>query len=179
MWPYFNVPLEGNIRQVWLYYYLRWYGIYHNCCPVHISFIIWLIVTDYLCHKWSRVCSSVSQMTTSMFLCVTNDHEYVPLCHKWPRVCSSVSQITTSMFLLSQLQSAPLHTDRPEYSWKIARWTLNNNQSINQPLHTAQKTKDWATRIPLKTQGEPRCSGKESSSCSTCGTCCVTLLSTS
>jgi hypothetical protein len=22
---------------------------------------------------------------------------------------------------------------RPEYSWKIARWTLNTNQSINQP----------------------------------------------
>jgi hypothetical protein len=153
MWPYFNVPLEGHIRQVWLYYYLRWYDIYHNCCPVHISFIIWLIVTDYLCHKWPRVSSSVSQMTTSMFLRVTNDHEYVPLCHKWPRVCSSVSQMTTSMFLLSQLQSAP--------------------------LHTAQKTKDWATRIPLKTQGEPRCSGKESSSCSTCGTRCVTLLSTS
>ena len=87
MWPYFNVPLEGHIRQVWLYYYLRWYDIYHNCCPVHISFIIWLIVTDYLCHKWPRVSSSVSQMTTSMFLRVTNDHEYVPLCHKWPRVC--------------------------------------------------------------------------------------------
>ena len=37
------------------------------------------------------------------------------------------------------------------------------------------KTKDRVTRTPLKTGGELRCSGRESSSCSTSGTCRVNL----
>jgi len=27
---------------------------------------------------------------------------------------------------------------RPEYSWKIARWTLNTNQSINQSINQSK-----------------------------------------
>jgi hypothetical protein len=38
-----------------------------------------------------------------------------------------------------------------------------------------QKTKDRVTRIPLKTGDEIWCTGKVSSSCSTCGTLSVTL----
>ena len=41
--------------------------------------------------------------------------------------------------------------------------------------HTC-KTKDRVTRTPLKTGGEIRCSGKVSSSCSTSGTCRVSLV---
>ena len=41
--------------------------------------------------------------------------------------------------------------------------------------HT-HKTKDRVTRIPLKTEGEMRCSGRVSSSCSTSGTRRVILL---
>ena len=38
------------------------------------------------------------------------------------------------------------------------------------------ETKEWATQTPMKTGGELRCSGRVSSSCSTCGTCHVTLV---
>ena len=38
------------------------------------------------------------------------------------------------------------------------------------------KTKDWALQTPLKTGGELRCSVKTSSSCSTCGTSRITLV---
>jgi len=41
--------------------------------------------------------------------------------------------------------------------------------------HT-HKTKDRATRTPLKTGGEIRCSERVSSSCSTSDTCCVNLV---
>ena len=41
----------------------------------------------------------------------------------------------------------------------------NNNDKQN----IAQKTKDRATRTPLQTVGEVRCSGRVGSSCSTCG----------
>ena len=41
---------------------------------------------------------------------------------------------------------------------------------------TTQKTKDRATRTPLKTGSELRCSGRESSSCSTSGTRHVTIV---
>jgi len=37
------------------------------------------------------------------------------------------------------------------------------------------KTKDRVTRTPLKTGGELRCSGRDSSSCSTSDTRCVNL----
>ena len=30
MWPYFNVSLEGHIRQVWLYEHLYMYDIHIN-----------------------------------------------------------------------------------------------------------------------------------------------------
>jgi len=39
----------------------------------------------------------------------------------------------------------------------------------NDLQNTMQKTKDRATRTPLKTGCELRCSGEVSSSCSTCG----------
>ena len=41
--------------------------------------------------------------------------------------------------------------------------------------HT-HKTKDWATRTPLKTRGELRSSGRVSNSCSTSFTCHVNLV---
>ena len=46
---------------------------------------------------------------------------------------------------------------------------------INNGLqNTAQKTKDWATRTPLKTGSEFGCSGMVGSSCSSSETCRVT-----
>jgi len=48
--------------------------------------------------------------------------------------------------------------------------TNNDLQNIK------QKTKDRATRTPLKTGCELRCSGKVSSSCSTCDIARVTIL---
>ena len=43
-------------------------------------------------------------------------------------------------------------------------------------LNITQQTKDQATRMPLKTSGELRCSEKINSSCSACGTRRVTLV---
>ena len=46
--------------------------------------------------------------------------------------------------------------------------TNEKGQRTNNDLqNTTQKTKDRATRIRIKTWGEPRCCGKVTSSCST------------
>jgi len=53
----------------------------------------------------------------------------------------------------------------------------NRKKKKNKDLqNTLQKTKDWATQIPLQTRDELRCSGRDRSSCfiSTCGTRRVT-----
>jgi hypothetical protein len=51
---------------------------------------------------------------------------------------------------------------------------MTNRKRANNGLqNTTQITKDRVTRTPLKTRSELKCSGKESSSCSTCGTCHV------
>ena len=42
--------------------------------------------------------------------------------------------------------------------------------------NATQKTKDQVTQNQLKTRGELRCSGRVSSSCSTSGTSCITLV---
>ena len=52
----------------------------------------------------------------------------------------------------------------------MTKRTYNDLQNIT------QKTKDQTTRIPLKTGGELRCSRRVTSSCSTYGTCRVTLV---
>jgi hypothetical protein len=49
-------------------------------------------------------------------------------------------------------------------SQKKDKRTNNDQQNVS------QKTKDRATRIPLKTGNELRCAGRVSSLCSTCGT---------
>ena len=45
-----------------------------------------------------------------------------------------------------------------------------DKKTNNDLQNTTQKTKDRVTRTPLKTRYKLRCSGKVSSSCSTCGT---------
>ena len=55
------------------------------------------------------------------------------------------------------------------------RETRTNNNLQN----TTQKTKDRATQTPLETEGELRCSGRVSSSCSTSGSHRVTIVSNS
>jgi len=52
----------------------------------------------------------------------------------------------------------------------IRKKTRNDLQNIT------QKTKDRTTRTPLKIGDERKCSGRISSSCSTCGTRRVTLV---
>jgi len=54
----------------------------------------------------------------------------------------------------------------------MARGKGTNNDLQN----TTQKTKDRETRTPLKTGGELWCSGRVGSSCSSCGTRRVTLV---
>ena len=51
-----------------------------------------------------------------------------------------------------------------------------DKRTNNDLQNNTQKTTDRATRTPLKTGGELRWSGRVSSSCSTSGTWCVTLV---
>ena len=53
---------------------------------------------------------------------------------------------------------------------------LCNGQKNNYIQSTTQKTNDRTTRTPLKIEGELGCSGMVSTSCSTSGTCRVTLV---
>ena len=57
------------------------------------------------------------------------------------------------------------------------QWPKEKGQKDKQrsTQHT-YKTKDRITRTPLKTGGEPRCSGRDSTSCSTSGTCRINLV---
>jgi hypothetical protein len=62
------------------------------------------------------------------------------------------------------------------YLWCIAKlkekgltlYFHNNQEDKHNLQNTTQKTKDRVTLTPLKTEGELRCSGRISSSCSTC-----------
>ena len=56
--------------------------------------------------------------------------------------------------------------------WPKEKWQRTNNNIQN----TAQKTKDWATRKPLKNRSELRCSTRVSKSCYASGTRRVTLV---
>ena len=53
--------------------------------------------------------------------------------------------------------------------------TKRDRRTKHDLQNTTQKRKDWATRIPLKSWGEIRCSGRVSNCCSACSTRCVTL----
>ena len=54
--------------------------------------------------------------------------------------------------------------------------TKRDRRTKHDLQNTTQKRKDWATRIPLKSWGEIRCSGRVSNCCSACSTRCVTLV---
>ena len=51
--------------------------------------------------------------------------------------------------------------------------TKRTNNDLQNILHNSE---DRATRTPRKTRGDLRCSGRVSSSCSTCGACHVTFV---
>ena len=53
--------------------------------------------------------------------------------------------------------------------------TKNDEKTKKDLQTTIQKTRDLATRTPLKTEGELRYSDRLRSSCSTNGTCCGIL----
>jgi len=53
------------------------------------------------------------------------------------------------------------------------------NQTHNGLQNITRNTKDRALRIPLSTGGELKCSGSVGSSCSTCSTRRVTLITNS
>ena len=61
--------------------------------------------------------------------------------------------------------------DRKHYGQKE-----KNKRTNNDLQNTSQKTKDQATRTPLKGEGELMCSGRVCSSCSTSGIHCATLV---
>ena len=52
----------------------------------------------------------------------------------------------------------------------------NDQKKKNNLQYITKKTKDWATRTPLKTRDKLRCSGRVSSSCSISGTHRVTVV---
>jgi hypothetical protein len=59
---------------------------------------------------------------------------------------------------------------------KIYNGQKKRDKRTNNDLHNStQKTKNWTTQIPHKTEGDLRCSGRVSSSCSTRSTHCATL----
>ena len=51
-----------------------------------------------------------------------------------------------------------------------------DTRTKNDLQNTTQETKDLATRTPLKTKGELRCSGRVDTSCTTSNTRHVTLV---
>ena len=60
---------------------------------------------------------------------------------------------------------------------QTTQWPIEKLQKdIQRYIKHTHKTKDQVTRNPLKTGGELRCSGRVCSSCSTSGTCHVTLI---
>jgi len=56
------------------------------------------------------------------------------------------------------------------------QWPKEYKRASNDLQKFTHKTKDRVTLTPLKTGGEPRCSGRASSSCSTSGTRRVNLV---
>ena len=68
------------------------------------------------------------------------------------------------------IRSRKLKKNRQHNGKKRIKEQINDQQS------TRQKTKDRVTRIPLKTGSELRCPRRVSSSFSTCGTRCDTLI---
>ena len=79
---------------------------------------------------------------------------------------------------------APAHeSETIDFNFRKLLSTLPNYAELEQILlfsvnwgKQACRTKDRVTRTPLKTGGELRCSGRVSSSCSTCGTRRVNLV---
>ena len=60
---------------------------------------------------------------------------------------------------------------------QTTQWpTEINKRASNEQQNTTNKTKDRATRTPIKTRDELRCSERVGRSCSTCGIPRVTLL---
>ena len=63
----------------------------HRVVSFTVAIMTWLTVIEYMCHKWSRICSTCRKhsLVLSSFMtchgwplwniCVTNDHGYVPL----------------------------------------------------------------------------------------------------
>ena len=85
-----------------------------------------------------------------------------------------------SLFVLFRLTialSALLRFTDSDYPFGIFKLFLMNTMSTNNDLQsTSKKTKDRATKTPLKTKGERRCSGRVGTSCFSSDTCRVTLL---
>ena len=75
--------------------------------------------------------------------------------------------------------SSPVYIEKLKDTKPVSRRTDNimtKGKRTNHALQNKkQKTKDRATRNPLKTGDELRCSGRASSSCSTCDTLRVTV----
>jgi hypothetical protein len=77
---------------------------------------------------------------------------------------------------------APLLADLFLYSYeselgqKIQSPKEKGQRTNNNLQNITHRTRDRATRTPLKTGGEPRCSGRVGSSCSTCDNRGVTLV---
>ena len=84
--------------------------------------------------------------------------------------CDPDQQITAVFFLILLFNQEVIRRRKSVNNIKY-----NGKKKKYKQRSTNTKTKDQTTRIPLKTGGESRCSGRVSSYCSTCDICIGTL----
>ena len=99
-------------------------------CPKYANTLISYTCANtlILSWKWYDVIESINQSYLPKQL-LAEIFKVCPL--KYLFLCKTLSTIRCCSFNL-EWQFTLLF--RPEYSWKIARWTLNTNQSINQSI---------------------------------------------
>ena len=87
-------------------------------------------------------------------------------------ICSFSSICVRRVWRYQRGNQNPSIEEEQTTQWPKAKGQKDKQRSTK---HT-HKTKDWVTRTPLKTEGELRCSGRVSISCSTSGTRHVNLV---
>jgi hypothetical protein len=99
------------------------------------------------------------------------DGFWLPLCRLW-YLQTLLTQIEEKEQILLLLVLFWQSEEEQTTQWPKAKGQKDKQRSTK---HT-HKTKDWVTRTPLKTEGEHRCSGRVSISCSTSDTRHVNLV---
>ena len=136
----------------------------------HLKFVL-LVCYDCLRQLIQR------NTTVSSFV---NHKQYFPMAHQHFQLC--FLSLIHVQILYNQLKTSKKGMKTAKrLSETTNRITIDNTMNKRQRTdlqHTTKKTRVVATRTPLKAQGELRCSEKEGSGCSICGTRRVILLQT-